>query len=93
MSADPVPTPDPPPLSDSEMAEHLAILIAGSPTLMQVLITVRDLDLPDWRLFSGAIYQTVWNALTGRDAGYGIKDYDIGYFDPDTSWDAEDRAI
>jgi hypothetical protein len=31
--------------------------------------------------------------VTGRPAGYGRKDYDLGYFDPDTSWDAEDVVI
>lgn len=87
------PIPNQPPLSDEELAQHLAILVAGSPTLMQVLTTVRDLDLPDWRLFSGAVYQTVWNALTEREPDHGIKDYDIGYFDPDTSWEAEDAFI
>jgi hypothetical protein len=87
------PIPNQPPLQDAELAEHLAVLIAGSPTLMHVLTKVRDLELPDWRLFSGAVYQTVWNALTERDADYGIKDYDIGYFDPDTGWDAEDVFI
>jgi hypothetical protein len=60
---------------------------------MTVLETVRGLGLPDWRVFSGAVYQTVWNALTGRAPDYGIKDYDVGYFDPDTSWDAEDAVI
>jgi hypothetical protein len=95
MTAGPgsIPKAPPQPLEDAELAEHLALLIAGSPTLMQVLTTLRALDLPDWRLFSGAVYQTVWNALTERDADYGIKDYDIGYFDADTGWDAEDRVI
>jgi hypothetical protein len=60
---------------------------------MTVLETARDLGLPDWMIFSGGIYQTAWNALTGRDPNFGIKDYDLGYFDPDTSWDAEDAAI
>jgi len=93
MNARTPPIPDQPPLNDEELAQHLAVLIAGSPTLMTVLTTVRSLDLPDWRLFSGGVYQTVWNALTDRDADYGIKDYDIGYFDPDTSWEAEDAVI
>jgi hypothetical protein len=35
----------------------------------------------------------VWNALTGRPAGTGIRDADLFYFDPDTSWDAEDAVI
>jgi hypothetical protein len=73
--------------------DRLAEMLRASPRLMTVLETARDLDLPDWMIFSGAVYQTAWNALTGRDPDYGIKDYDLGYFDPDTSWDAEDVAI
>jgi len=42
---------------------------------------------------AGCLVQTVWNVLTGRAAGYGINDYDVFYFDPDTSWDAEDAII
>jgi hypothetical protein len=43
---------------------------------------------------SGAVYQTVWNALTGRDPDYGIKDYDLIYFEAsDLSYEAEDGVI
>ena len=31
--------------------------------------------------------------LTGRPAGTGIRDADLFYFDPDTTWDAEDAVI
>ena len=72
---------------------RLVEIIRADPGLMHVLTTVQSLGLPDWRIFSGAVYQSVWNAVTNRPAGYGIKDYDIGYFDPDTSWDAEDVFI
>jgi hypothetical protein len=79
------------------MSENLEVrlveTVRADAGLMHVLTTVRDLGLPDWRIFSGAVYQSVWNAVTGRPAGYGIKDYDIGYFDPDVSWDAEDVFI
>ena len=37
--------------------------------------------------------QTVWNVLTRRAVDYGIGDYDVFYFDPDTSWQAEDAVI
>ncbi len=60
---------------------------------MHVMETIRTLDIPDWRIFSGAVYQSVWNAVTDRPSGYGRKDYDLGYFDPDVSWDAEDVVI
>jgi hypothetical protein len=72
---------------------RLIKIVRADPDLMHVLTTVRGLGLPDWRVFSGAVYQSVWNALTGRPAGYGRKDFDLGYFDPDTSWDAEDVVI
>jgi len=51
------------------------------------------LALPDAWLVSGCLVQTVWNVLTGRAAAYGIADYDIFYFDGDTSWEAEDNVI
>ncbi len=72
---------------------RLTEIVRADAGLMHVLTVMRELDLPDWRLFSGAVYQAVWNAQTGRPVGYGIKDYDIGYFDADTSWDAEDAVI
>lgn len=75
------------------LATELADVVRANVPLMQVMRTVRGLGLPDWRVFSGAVYQTVWNARTGRPADYGIKDYDVGYFDPDTSWEAEDVWI
>ena len=52
-----------------------------------------QLALPDAWIVSGCLVQTVWNVLTARAVDYGIDDYDIFYFDPDTSWQAEDAAI
>ncbi|HEX3407400.1 MAG TPA: nucleotidyltransferase family protein [Caulobacteraceae bacterium] len=73
---------------------RLEAILRGSPSMMQVLETTRDLDLPDWLIFSGAVYQRVLNQLTGRDPDYGIKDYDLGYFDAaDISYEAEDVVI
>ncbi len=78
----------------SAALEHrLEDIVRSSPSLMQVLTIARDIDLPDWLIFSGAIYQRVLNSLTGRDLDYGIKDYDLGYFDRDTSYEAEDEVI
>jgi uncharacterized protein len=52
-----------------------------------------ELGLADAWLVAGSVFQTVWNALTARTPDYGIKDYDIFYFDADTSWNAEDANI
>ena len=51
------------------------------------------LALPDAWVVAGCLVQSAWNALTARAPGYGIDDYDIFYFDPDTSWQAEDAVI
>ena len=75
----------------SELEAELAAIVRADAGLMHVLTTVRSLKLPDWRLVSGAVYQAVWNARTGRPAGYGVKDYDLAYFDgSDLSYEAED---
>jgi hypothetical protein len=73
--------------------QRLVDMVRRSPTLMTVLTVVRERRLPDPLVFSGAVYQTVWNDLTGRPYDYGIKDYDVGYFDTDLSLAAEDRVI
>ncbi|MBW7975006.1 nucleotidyltransferase family protein [Bradyrhizobium sp. BR 10289] len=49
--------------------------------------------LPDAWLVAGCLAQTVWNVLTHRAVDHGIADYDVFYFDPDTSWEAEDAVI
>ncbi|HEY4345038.1 MAG TPA: nucleotidyltransferase family protein [Parvibaculum sp.] len=58
-----------------------------------ILDRLPELKLPDAWLVSGSLFQSVWNAQTGRASGYGIKDYDVFYFDPDASWEAEDAVI
>jgi hypothetical protein len=79
---------------EAERIERLATIVGAAPSLMRVLHTLRALALSDWLVMSGAVYQPVLNHLTGRAPDHGIKDYDIGYFDPsDISYAAEDRVI
>lgn len=73
---------------------RLDAILRADPDLMRLLTLMRALGLPEWRLVSGAIYQTVWNVLTNRPRGTGIKDYDVIYFDAsDLSYAAEDAWI
>ena len=81
------------PQSEDNLRRLTAILRA-TPLLMHVLKTARDLALWDWLVFSGAVYQPVLNHLTGRPLDYGIRDYDLAYFNAsDLSYEAEDRVI
>jgi len=79
--------------SEAEQQAALIDILRASPRLWRALRIARDLDLPQWRIVSGAIYNQVWNHLTGRPELYGVKDIDLFYFDPDLSYEAEDRAI
>ena len=75
-------------------AEALRDIIHATPLLTDVLERLPALGLPDSWLVSGAIYNTVWNHLTGRPLLTGINDIDLFYFDAsDLSYEAEDRAI
>ena len=58
-----------------------------------ILSRLPALALNDVWLVSGSVFQTVWNVITRRDAQYGIRDYDLFYFDANTSFEAEDAVI
>ena len=79
---------------ENELRYRLSEIVRATPPLMRVLAVARRHCLPDWLVFSGAVYQPVLNHLTGRALDYGIKDYDLAYFDGwDLSYEAEDAVI
>jgi hypothetical protein len=67
--------------------------VLSNATNREILARLPTLGLSDAWLVSGCLFQTAWNRLTERPIDYGIKDYDIFYFDADTSYEAEDKAI
>jgi hypothetical protein len=73
--------------------DQFVAIILSNPINREILARLPALALPDAWLVSGALFQTVWNAKTGLPPGHGIRDHDLFYFDPDTSYEAEDRAI
>ncbi|NOT39726.1 MAG: nucleotidyltransferase family protein [Alphaproteobacteria bacterium] len=78
------------------MMQHEAELrriVASDPTIAALIAAMRTFDAPDLWLVSGVLFQTIWNVLEGKPRGHGILDYDLFYFDADTSEEAEDRWI
>ena len=70
---------------------HIAL---SNQTNRSILDRLSETGLVEAWLVSGSLFQTVWNWKTGRPADYGIRDYDVFFFDgSDLSWEAEDRAI
>ena len=68
-------------------------LVLRNRTNAEILTRLPSLGLSDAWLVSGCLFQTVWNVADGQAPEHGIRDYDLFYFDPDTSWEAEDAAI
>lgn len=78
---------------EDQQAELIAIIRSES-WLMDALRKAKALEVEDDWIVAGAIYNTVWNRLTGRPSLQGIRDIDLFYFDPrDLSYEAEDRII
>ncbi|WAH99215.1 nucleotidyltransferase family protein [Arthrobacter sp. MMS18-M83] len=77
----------------SDDARLFLSYIQRNPVNLRILQLAPRLGVGDWWLTAGALFQTVWNVLDGRDPGAGIRDYDLFYFDEDTSHEAEDAVI
>lgn len=68
--------------------------VRRNPINAELLSRLRALQVPQGILTAGCLVQTIWNLKSGYDPQYGIKDYDVFYFDDsDLSWDAEDAVI
>lgn len=77
---------------DEAQRDALVAMIREEPVLMEVLRGIAD--LPEGLLVAGALYNMVWNRLTGRPALADVADIDVFYFDPsDLSYEAEDVVI
>lgn len=68
--------------------------VAANPFNEAPILLPSRLGLNQCHLTAGCLFQSVWNHRSGRDTGWGVKDYDVFYFDDtDLSWEAEDAAI
>jgi len=77
----------------ASQARYLEVTLLKCKTVREVLERIPELGLPDWHIGVGAVAQTVWNELHGFPPDTGIRDCDVVYFDPDTSFEAEDKVI
>jgi hypothetical protein len=71
---------------------RLGSILLGSPWFVSVLESVRQCDLPDWLVGSGAIRNQVWDYLHGYATPTPLHDVDVMFFDPvDVSRDRDER--
>lgn len=73
-------------------------IIKKNKKLMAVLKVLEEYSktnprFKDYYVGAGSVNQTVFNYLSGNEIDYGIKDFDIVYYDEDLSYEAEDIII
>ena len=56
-------------------------ILKKNKNLMLVLDYLEKLELPNFYIASGSVFQTIWNYQDNKDLNYGIKDIDIVYYD------------
>lgn len=71
----------------------LETILKQNKVLMKLLERLERTELTQYYVGAGAINQTVFNYYHGYPVDYGIKDYDIVYYDSDLSYEAEDQVI
>lgn len=81
---------------DLSLDEQLVILetiLRMNTKLMNILEILDNDGIKNYYVGAGCINQTVFNYYHGYNIDYGIKDYDIVYYDEDLSYEAEDKII
>lgn len=76
-----------------EQIKILENILFQNKVLKEVLVRLQDTSLENYYIGAGAINQTVFNYYHDYPLDYGIKDFDIVYFDSNLSYEAEDKVI
>ncbi|WP_419709907.1 nucleotidyltransferase family protein [Pseudomonas sp. NFX224] len=74
-------------------AENLVRIAMTNPVNAQISARLPALGLSQCMLTAGCLFQAVWNQQAQLPPEWGVKDYDVFYFDEDLSWEAEDQVI
>lgn len=73
--------------------ERLVKLAMANPINAEIISRLPSLRLNQCFLTAGCLFQSVWNHQAHRPPEWGVKDYDVFYFDEDLSWEAENEVI
>lgn len=78
-----------------EQIKILESILLENEKLKEVLTRLQKTSITEFTYYvgAGAINQTIFNYYHDYPLDYGIKDFDIVYFDSDTSYEAEDKII
>jgi uncharacterized protein len=61
--------------------KQLILILKKNKDLMKILGFLEELNLPNFYIVAGAVFQTIWNYLDKIELNSNIKDIDIVYYD------------
>lgn len=64
-----------------EQNEKFISILKQNKDLMLILDYIYELNLPNFYIAAGSVFQTIWNYYDNKPLNYGIKDIDIIYYD------------
>lgn len=81
-----------------EQNETFISILKQNKDLMTILDYIEELNLPNFYIAAGSVFQTIWNYYDNKPLNYKIKDIDIIYYDTnntskETEKELEDKII
>ncbi|WP_288385468.1 nucleotidyltransferase family protein [uncultured Acinetobacter sp.] len=73
--------------------ENFIKISMENPINAEIISKLHTLGLDQCMLTAGSLFQTMWNHQSKLPLTWGIKDYDVFYFDEDLSFEAENKII
>lgn len=73
--------------------ENFLNIALENPIKAEIALRLPKLGLDQCMLTAGSLFQTIWNHQSKLSLTWGIKDYDVFYFDEDLSFQFEDKII
>lgn len=73
--------------------DQLLNIAMANPINAEITARLPSLGLDQCMLTAGCLFQAVWNHHSNLSPEWGVKDYDVFYFDTDLSWEAENEVI
>ena len=64
-----------------EQNEKYISILKQNKDLMLIFDYICELELPNFYIAAGSVFQTIWNYYDNKPLNYGIKDIDIIYYD------------
>lgn len=73
--------------------EEFLNLISEDDWMMDILLTVKSLDLPDWWVCAGFIRSKIWDTLHGYRYRTPLTEIDVIYFNDKNKDEAEEKEL